>query len=117
MADRVLRLPAVLELIGKPSKSWLYDQISKELFPNPIKLGCGDSARSVGWLESEISQYIDQRVEQSRPMTKTEPSLAAAHASTDSQAAPTGEPCRTGRFGRTALHLRQGPAVGRSTNP
>ena len=98
MADRVLRLPAVLELIGNPSKSWLYDQISKELFPSPIKLGRGDSARSVGWLESEISQYIAQRVEQSRSMTKTELTSAAPHDSTDSPA----------RFGRTSLHMRMG---------
>jgi prophage regulatory protein len=108
MADRVLRLPVVLELIGKPSKSWLYDQISKELFPSPIKLGCGAGARSVGWLESEINQYIAQRVEQSRAMTKTGPSLGAAHAPTDSPTALGPELYGTGRFGGTALHLRQG---------
>nr|WP_284465595.1 AlpA family transcriptional regulator [Diaphorobacter nitroreducens] len=55
---RILRLPAVSELTGLP-RSTLYLYMSKGLFPKPIKLG----ARSVGWVQDEVNQWLRQKVE------------------------------------------------------
>lgn len=45
------------------SRSSIYLKISQGEFPASISLG---GARCVGWLESEISDWISHRVEQSR---------------------------------------------------
>jgi len=36
--------------------------ISKGEFPKPISLG----ARAVGWIEQEVTDWIEQRIQQSR---------------------------------------------------
>jgi len=61
MAIRIIRLPTVIEKIGKPRSS-IYRMIQEGIFPKQIKLG----ARSVGWLESEIDEWIKQRIYQSQ---------------------------------------------------
>ncbi|MHB1947070.1 MAG: helix-turn-helix transcriptional regulator [Gammaproteobacteria bacterium] len=61
MSNKILRLPVVIERTGC-SRSWIYSMISQGRFPEPISL----SIRSVGWLESEIDAWIDQRIKQSR---------------------------------------------------
>jgi prophage regulatory protein len=43
------------------SRSSIYLNISKGTFPKPIHLG----ARSVGWLESDIDNWIDARIQAS----------------------------------------------------
>lgn len=58
---RVLRLPAVSDKVGMPNSS-IYLMIANDMFPKPIKL----SKRSVGWLESEINDWIEQRTHESR---------------------------------------------------
>jgi prophage regulatory protein len=58
---KILRLKNVLNKTGD-SRSGLYLKVSKGVFPKPIKL----SARSVGWLESEVDNWIDQRIEATR---------------------------------------------------
>jgi prophage regulatory protein len=58
---RILRLNAVTDKIGMPSSS-IYLMIANGIFPKPIKLG----KRSVGWLESEIDEWIEQRIHESR---------------------------------------------------
>ena len=63
MAQKVLRLPKVKEATGL-SRSAIYLKISKNLFPTPISLG----ARAVGWLESEITDWITQQIKISRQM-------------------------------------------------
>lgn len=57
----ILRLPDVLKRTGL-ARSTLYLRIAQGLFPKPISLGF----RSVGWLESEIDQWIDNLIMQSR---------------------------------------------------
>ncbi|MGD1063878.1 MAG: AlpA family transcriptional regulator [Terracidiphilus sp.] len=57
----ILRLKAVKSRIGL-SKSAIYLAISREEFPRPIQLG----PRAVGWLESEIEEWIRERVKHSR---------------------------------------------------
>ena len=61
MNNRILRLPIVIELTGL-SRSTIYLHIKNGVFPKPISLG----RRAVGWLESDIQQWLDQRIEESR---------------------------------------------------
>ena len=57
--DRFLRLSDVKERTGL-SRSTIYLNISKGIFPRHISLG----ARCVGWLESEIDAWMQARIEQ-----------------------------------------------------
>jgi len=59
MDNKILRLPAVKSMTGL-SRSLIYDMVAKGNFPIPISLG----ARAVGWLESEISAWIEKKVQQ-----------------------------------------------------
>ena len=53
----IIRLSSVKARTGL-SRSGIYLMISQKTFPSPIKLG----ARSVGWLDSEITEWINNRV-------------------------------------------------------
>lgn len=55
--ERILRLPAVIERIGK-TRSPLYADIQTGLFVRPIKLGL----RAAGWPESEVDRVIQARI-------------------------------------------------------
>ncbi len=57
----ILRLPAVMASIGL-SRSSIYLRVAEGTFPKPVSLG----ARAVGWLESDIQEWLRQRVELSR---------------------------------------------------
>jgi prophage regulatory protein len=61
MANNILRLPAVMASIGL-SRSSIYLRISEGTFPKPISLG----GRAVGWLESEIEVWVEQRIQTTR---------------------------------------------------
>jgi len=61
MSKAILRLNATLAKTGL-SRSVLYSEISKGNFPKQISL----TERSVGFLESEIDSWIDERVKASR---------------------------------------------------
>jgi prophage regulatory protein len=61
MATSILRLPAVKTRTGL-SRSTIYLRVAEGTFPKPICLG----GRAVGWVESEIQQWLEQRIEQSR---------------------------------------------------
>jgi prophage regulatory protein len=61
MTHNILRLPAVKARTGL-SRSSIYLRISEGYFPKPISLG----ARAVGWLESDIEDWLNQRIEASR---------------------------------------------------
>jgi prophage regulatory protein len=58
---RILRLPSVIARTGL-SRSSIYLRISKSEFPAAISLG----PRCVGFVESEIDDWITARIEQSR---------------------------------------------------
>ncbi len=66
MATQILRLPEVRSRTGL-SRSTLYLRMSQGSFPKPVSLG----GRTVGWVESEINDWIAQRIESSRNSTKT----------------------------------------------
>ncbi len=61
MANAILRLPLVKARTGL-SRSTIYLRIAEDSFPKPVSLG----DRAVGWLESEIEQWLASRVEASR---------------------------------------------------
>jgi prophage regulatory protein len=61
IADSILRLPAVKARVGL-SRSAIYLAVSRAEFPPPVQLG----SRAVGWLESEIDEWIRERIERSR---------------------------------------------------
>ena len=61
MATSILRLPAVKARTGL-SRSTIYLRVSEGAFPKPVSLG----GRAVGWVESEIQQWLEQRIEASR---------------------------------------------------
>ncbi|MGA2085903.1 MAG: AlpA family transcriptional regulator [Terracidiphilus sp.] len=63
MATSILRLPEVKTRVGL-SRSAIYLAISRDEFPQPVHLG----ARAVGWLESEIEEWIRDRVKNSRKL-------------------------------------------------
>ncbi|MDP1871201.1 MAG: AlpA family transcriptional regulator [Gallionella sp.] len=57
----IVRLPVVMARTGL-SRSTIYVRINEGTFPKSIKLG----ARAVGWLESEIDNWLSEKIEQSR---------------------------------------------------
>lgn len=57
MGGRILRLPQVQKRLGI-SRSGIYERMKNGGFPKPINLG----GRSVGWLEHEISEWLEQRI-------------------------------------------------------
>lgn len=65
MAQTILRLPAVKTRTGL-SRSTIYLAISRGLFPKPITLG----ARAVGWLESDIEEWLTRQIAKSRNVLK-----------------------------------------------
>lgn len=58
MIQVILRRPEVERATGLP-RSTLYDKVAKGEFPKPVRL----SARSVGWLESDIAEWQKARID------------------------------------------------------
>ena len=58
---RVLRLPRVQARTGL-SRSSIYMRVANRSFPQPIRLG----ARAIGWIESEVDQWIRDQISASR---------------------------------------------------
>lgn len=54
------------------SRATIYRRISVGEFPAPISLG-GDS---VGWIESEVDTWIEERIQQSRKTTSARKAAA-----------------------------------------
>ena len=57
----ILRLPDVKRSTGL-SRSTIYLRITQGTFPKPVSLG----GRAVGWLEAEIQEWLQRRIEASR---------------------------------------------------
>jgi prophage regulatory protein len=57
--ERILKLPSVKERTGK-SRSSIYLDMANGSFPSSVKIG----QRSVGWTESSINAWIEDRVKQ-----------------------------------------------------
>ena len=63
----ILRLPQVQRKVPL-SRSSIYLRVSNGSFPRPVSLG----GRSVGWIESEIDDWLRQRIEKRRQSTAPE---------------------------------------------
>ncbi len=61
VSARILRLPEVQRRTGL-SRSTIYVRLDQGLFPRPVSLG----ARAVGWIESEVDEWIRERIAESR---------------------------------------------------
>jgi prophage regulatory protein len=61
MSRRILRLPNVLDRTGL-SRSTVYQRVTEGRFPRPVSLG----DRAVGWVESDIEEWISRQIENSR---------------------------------------------------
>ncbi|OTA18448.1 dipicolinate synthase [Xenorhabdus vietnamensis] len=59
--ENLIRLPEVQRRTGY-SKAWIYKLISNGEFPKQVKLG----SRSIAFVESEIDNWISQRIAESR---------------------------------------------------
>lgn len=57
----IQRLPAVKAITGL-SRSTIYLRVAEGTFPKPVSLG----GRAVGWLEAEIQDWLQHRIEASR---------------------------------------------------
>lgn len=60
----ILRLPEVIERTGIPRSS-IYSAIKEGEFPKPIQLG----ARRIGFIESEVEKWLEERIQVSRGIT------------------------------------------------
>lgn len=61
MTNTLIRLPEVQRRTGY-SKAWLYRLISQGKFPASVKIG----TRSIAFVESEIDEWVNQRIAESR---------------------------------------------------
>ncbi|MBW5824440.1 AlpA family transcriptional regulator [Yersinia kristensenii] len=61
MANSFIRLSDVQRRTGY-SKAWIYRLIKQDRFPKPVKIG----SRSIAFVESEIDEWINQRIAESR---------------------------------------------------
>ncbi|MEI7309690.1 AlpA family transcriptional regulator [Pectobacterium carotovorum] len=61
MSQTLIRMTETMRRTGY-SKAWLYRLINQERFPQPVKIG----SRSIAFVESEVDEWIDQRIAESR---------------------------------------------------
>jgi len=61
MSQAIYRLPAVKARTGL-SRSTIYLRMADGTFPKQISIG----ERAVGWLDSEIAEWLNERIKQSR---------------------------------------------------
>lgn len=61
MSQSFIRLSEVQRRTGY-SKAWIYRLLKEQRFPQSVKVG----SRSIAFVESEIDEWIDQRIAESR---------------------------------------------------
>jgi prophage regulatory protein len=61
MSHVILRLPQVIKRTGL-SRSSIYLRMTNDEFPGSVSLG----GRAVGWLESDVDEWIVEKIEQGR---------------------------------------------------
>ncbi|HDQ6882264.1 TPA: AlpA family transcriptional regulator [Escherichia coli O174:H8] len=61
MSNNLIRLSDVMRRTGY-SRAWIYRLINQGRFPKPVKIG----SRSVAFIESEVDEWINQRIDASR---------------------------------------------------
>jgi len=61
VSPSLIRLSEVMRRTGY-GRAWIYRLISQGRFPKPVKIG----PRSVAFIESEVDEWINQRIDASR---------------------------------------------------
>lgn len=61
MSKSLIRLPEVQRRTGY-SKAWIYRLLKENRFPASIKIG----SRAIAFIDSEIDQWIEERIAESR---------------------------------------------------
>ncbi|EEZ9807983.1 AlpA family transcriptional regulator [Escherichia coli] len=61
MSQSLIRLPEVQRRTGY-SKAWIYRLMAEQRFPLSVKIG----SRAIAFIESEIDEWIDERIAASR---------------------------------------------------
>jgi len=61
MSQSFIRLSEVQRRTGY-SKAWIYRLLKEQRFPQSVKIG----SRSIAFVESEIDEWINQRIAESR---------------------------------------------------
>ena len=61
MSQTLIRMPETMRRTGY-GKAWLYRLINQNKFPKPVKIG----SRAIAFVESEVDDWINQRIEESR---------------------------------------------------
>lgn len=61
MQKTLIRMSETMRRTGY-GKAWIYRLIGDGRFPKPVKIG----SRSIAFVESEIDEWIDQRIAESR---------------------------------------------------
>lgn len=70
MSNTLIRLPEVQRRTGY-SKAWIYRLISQNRFPLAIKIG----SRAIAFVESEVDEWISQRIEERDAVISTKSQL------------------------------------------
>jgi prophage regulatory protein len=60
---KILRLPQVKTATGL-GRSTIYKKMAEKTFPTNLSLG----SRSVGWLQSDIDKWIENRISESKTL-------------------------------------------------
>ncbi|MCX7132719.1 AlpA family transcriptional regulator [Aeromonas sp.] len=61
MSNSFIRMSEAIRRTGY-GKAWIYRLIKENRFPKPVKIG----SRSIAFLESEVDEWINQRIADSR---------------------------------------------------
>jgi prophage regulatory protein len=77
---RLIKLPEVKNRTGL-GRSSIYGEIAAERFPSPIKIGL----RSVAWIESEVTDWIERKMAANREYSETQ-HVSANHTKPDPKA-------------------------------
>lgn len=70
MSHTLIRLPEVQRRTGY-SKAWIYRLLREKRFPQSVKIG----SRSIAFVESEVDEWISQRIEERDALIATKSQL------------------------------------------
>lgn len=70
MSQVLIRLSEVQKRTGY-SKAWIYRLLKENRFPQSVKIG----ARAIAFVESEVDDWISQRIEERDALISTKPQL------------------------------------------
>ncbi len=70
MSQVLIRLSEVQKRTGY-SKAWIYRLLKENRFPQSVKIG----SRSIAFVESEVDEWINQRIEERDALISTKPQL------------------------------------------